>query len=211
MCVEMFRQAMAINLFGNQLFHPFGGGATRLAAGRPTGVLAQSHRGLGTGNLLRYLQEGDARFALREWSPAWYDVTLDKIWDTNLLENGFAILLMLCGGCKPELIQCLAALTRAEFIEMMKTSPHRKWEMKNRTKVQTEGKYASCGSFGGDSDGRGARSENWNDGSNLDPESPGVREWEAALKKTALANCTAKVESVRSNFKDCGIGKGVIF
>ena len=128
----------------------------------------------------------------------------DKVWNTNLLENGFADLLNLCGGCKPELVQVACALSRADFIEFMKHSAGRRWEMKRRDNVQkASGMYAEHG----DADGKLAKCELWNNGLNLDPRCPSVRQFEAALRKVALANCTARVESMRSNFAGRGIGK----
>jgi hypothetical protein len=202
--VEILRQAAVLNIMGSQLCRPFGGGAKRIAAGRPTGVQAQAAQGLVAGNLLRFLIEGDARAALRRSSAAWYRVMLDKVWNTNVLENGFATLKMLCGGCKPELVQCLSALARADLIELIKHSRDRVWEMKRRGKVaKANGMYAEHG----DADGRLAKSANWNNGCNLDPTCPGVHTWEAGKQRNALSNATAKNDSVRSNFAQKGLGK----
>ena len=54
--------------------------------------------------------------------------------DTAPSAGSSAMDLMLCGGCKPLLVQCLAARSRADFIEVMKHYDGRCWDMKRRRK-----------------------------------------------------------------------------
>ena len=123
---------MVLNVWGEQLLMPFGGGAVRAREGRLTGVRAQQVQGMGAGNLLRYLQEADARAELRCRHPGWKPSA--KLWHTNCLENGFSVLCMLCGGIKPELVQCLAALRRADITELLRHDPKTAWLTVRRKK-----------------------------------------------------------------------------
>ena len=226
---------MVLNVWGEQLLMPFGGGAVRAREGRLTGVRAQQVQGMGAGNLLRYLQEADARAELRCRHPGWEPSA--KLWHTNCLENGFSVLCMLCGGIKPELVQCLAALRRADITELLRHDPKTAWltvRRKKRTRRahpppppppppplhQTPPPSPSTAQPPGatllhsskysaaSSDGAGgtAVAETWYNTSNVLPSAEGVRAFERLTEQTALSNATSGNERVRSNFANKGLG-----
>ena len=110
-----------------------------------------------------------------------------------------------CGGVKPELVQCLAALRRADITELLRHDPKTAWltvRRKKRTRrahppkpprpstaqppdatLLHSSKYSAASSDGA---GGTAVAETWYDTSNIFPSAEGVRASERLTEQTAV-------------------------
>ena len=191
--VSVLRQSAVLNIFGDQLCLPFGGGEGL------RGVRAGHVQGLVGGNLRALLTHGDALVALHDRYTQLAPMISMAVLNTNDLEVGFSAIWSAAGGCMPEFFAVERGAWRIELLEMVQSDDAVNFEARRRNKII--GKYA------GSVNHRMAVRIVDSSGEGIDPNSDVSLGKLEAVEDVAVHNATATNDTVRALFKDKGIGK----
>ena len=197
--VGVVRQAALLNVWGQQLCLPFGGGGGSGSARGLAGVRAGHVQGLVGGNVRAMLTHGSWLCAFDERYPALAPFLSMDTTNTNDLELGFSLIWSACNGCKPEFFQTERSSRRIEALEMIRSNDDIKFEARRRGKQA--GKYSASVQQ------REAARVADSGGQNIDPNCAGSIAELEAVQKTAVENASAADETIRGIHSKKGIGK----
>ena len=199
--IEVVRQNALLNVCGDRLFLPYGGGKKRERDGEPCGIRSASLFGLASTNVRAMLEGADAVAALRIGNPASiFNNTNLKVTNTDHVEHAFATLSKLGGYYKGELVQACQTFRRADHLESVAHDDTRNFSMGGSKKD----KYSDP------AHARAEKAAEYNMDFSIDPLSTGRANYDNTNRMKAVCAATAQDVSVRSHFAQHGIGKAAI-